>query len=83
MTYIFGHTVVAMCGGHLPAAQMVRILSIFQGIPLLLCAMEMNVCLLAAQTARIMPDFLLGICNERCLYRDPAGFAVWSDSLVV
>ena len=38
---------------------------------------------LAAQTARMMPSFLLGIRNERCLYSDPAGFAVWSNSLVV
>ena len=55
MTHVFGRTVVALRGGHLPAAQ----------------------------TVMIMPVFLLGICSEHCLYRDPAGFAVWSNSLVV
>ena len=29
MTHIFGHAVVAICGGYLPAAQTVGMLSIF------------------------------------------------------
>ena len=55
MTYIFGHSVVAIRGGHLPAAQTVRALSTFLRHTVVAIGGES---FSAAQTVRVMSVFL-------------------------